>query len=244
MRSKSLVAWVAACPFLIAASQPVRIQPSSKWVLDYADDSCRLIRIFGEGHKETKLIFQGVAPREMSMLLVGGTLHSQFGDAKINARFLPGTDEPFAGTAAEAEHRTKGAAFWASIPLSLGWKSDSDKLLDRKQHRDRRTRPDIDQAGRAAALAKRSALASSTTELSVTPFGGQTMVLETGSLGKPIAMFDDCERDLLRQWGVDPEVQDKIAKPVWTPSLISWFSSKDYPSRALAQGEESTVNPL
>ena len=66
--------------------------------------------------------------------------------------------------------------------------------------------------------------------------------METGSMGEPIAMFDECERDLLRQWGVDPAIQDKIVKSVWAPNPLNWFSSNDYPTSALAQSAESTVN--
>jgi TonB family protein len=68
------------------------------------------------------------------------------------------------------------------------------------------------------------------------------MVLKTGPLGKAIAMFDECERDLLKQWGVDPAIQDQIVKPVWSQSPLGWFTSDDYPSSALARNEESTVN--
>lgn len=142
----------------MAASQPVRIEPSSKWVLDYASDSCRLIRRFGEGRTETKLIFEAVAPDQMTMLLVGCTLRSTLGDADVKARFLPGTDEAFTGTAAEAEHGTKGAAFWTLTPLTPDWKSDAEKLLDRKRHKGSSTRPDIDLVARAAAMSNTKTL--------------------------------------------------------------------------------------
>ena len=58
MRIQSIVAVIAATPLILAASEPVRIAPSSPWVVDYAEDSCRLIRTFGEGKTETKLILE------------------------------------------------------------------------------------------------------------------------------------------------------------------------------------------
>lgn len=237
MRLKFLVACIAFCPMLVSASEPVRIQPSSKWVLDYADNSCRLIRLFGEGGNQTKLAFEGVAPNEITMLIVGGTLRSSIGQGEVKARFLPGTDEPFTGIAGEADHGAKGAALWTSLPLDPTWKRD-----DRKFRFDATIRQNIDLVEHEAARAKRTALATSTTELSVAPSSGRAMVLETGSLGKPIAMFDECERDLLRQWGVDPDVQDKIFKPVWAPNVLSWFSANDYPTAELANSQSSVVN--
>lgn len=241
MRSMSLVACVALCPLLVGASAPVHIQPSSKWVLDYANDSCRLIRQFGEGATVTKLAFQGVSPDEMTMLVIGGTLRPSQGDGEIKARLLPGADEPFTGAAAQSEGGAKGAAFWTSIPLTPDWKGDR-KSSNGQYLRDNANRKNIDLVQLEAARAKRSALALSTTGVSIIPASGREMVLETGSMGKAIAMFDECERDLLREWGVDPAVQDKIVKPVWTRSALAWFSSNDYPSSALFRNEESTVN--
>lgn len=240
MRVKSLVACVALWPLLVSAAAPVRIPPSSKWVLDYGNDSCRLIRRFGEGSTETKLVFEGVAPDEMNLLLVGGTLRPGHRESDVKARFLPGTGDPFVGMGADTE-QGKGAAFWSALPLTPGWDSRASKAVGRKKHDDPSSRPTIDPVEREATRAHRIALAATTTELSVTPVTGGTMVLETGSLKRPIAMFDDCERDLLRQWGVDPDTEDKIVKPIWAPHLMSWFSSGDYPSIALARGAQSDV---
>ena len=54
MRTEKLIAIVVSAQLLMAAAQPVRLQPSSQWVLDYAENSCRLIRNFGEGDQQTK----------------------------------------------------------------------------------------------------------------------------------------------------------------------------------------------
>jgi hypothetical protein len=35
-----------------AQASTLELNPSSKWVLDYAEDSCALRRMFGEGKKE------------------------------------------------------------------------------------------------------------------------------------------------------------------------------------------------
>ena len=238
MRLKSLVACVALCPLLVGASAPVHIPSSSKWVLDYANDSCRLIKQFGEGATLAKLAFEGVAPNEMTMLVIGGTLRPSQGDGEVKARLLPGADDTSTGAAAEAGG--KGAAFWTSIPLTPGWKGDR-KPGDSHNLRDDAVRKGADLIEREAARAKRVALATNTTAVSIIPAVGRAMVLETGSMGKPIAMFDECERDLLRHWGVDPAIQDKIVKPVWGTSPLNGFSSNDYPNDALARREESTV---
>ena len=67
------------------------------------------------------------------------------------------------------------------------------------------------------------------------------MILETGSLGEAIRLFDKCSRDSLRDWGVDPDLEDKIVRPVWTPNIANWFSASDYPSEMVMQGVQSEV---
>jgi protein TonB len=54
-------------------------------------------------------------------------------------------------------------------------------------------------------------------------------------------LFDQCDRDSLRDWGVDPDVDDKIAKPVWAPDPSRWFSTADYPADMVNRLKESEV---
>jgi hypothetical protein len=147
MRSKVILACVTACPLLLGASEPVRIQPSSKWVLDYANDSCRLIRRFGEGKDVTRLVFESVAPGGMTMLIIGGTLRPHAGAGEVKARLLPGLGEPFIGTSADAQNGETGAAFWKNIPLTPGWK-DRLKKFDARDYAIRKpiTQADRDEA--------------------------------------------------------------------------------------------------
>ena len=53
--------------------------------------------------------------------------------------------------------------------------------------------------------------------------------------------FDKCSRDSLRDWGVNPDVEDKIVRPVWAPDVLRWFSARDYPTAMLAQSKISEV---
>jgi len=49
MRLLVFLTCALVAPVLMAAAQPMRLQPSSQWVVDYAADSCRLVRNFGVG---------------------------------------------------------------------------------------------------------------------------------------------------------------------------------------------------
>jgi outer membrane biosynthesis protein TonB len=67
------------------------------------------------------------------------------------------------------------------------------------------------------------------------------VILETGSLGQAMAAFEQCSRDSLKDWGVDPDIQDKIVRPVWTSNPSEWLFASDYPGEMLRSGKESEV---
>lgn len=96
MRTNSTIALLAAMPLLVAASpQPVRLQPSSSWVLDYAENSCRLSRAFGNDADQTILQFESTAPGELSMIAIGRPLETSL--EEVPAKFLPVQDKAFKG---------------------------------------------------------------------------------------------------------------------------------------------------
>lgn len=83
MRFGSIAACAAVAPLLVAAAQPVRLQPSSPWIVNYADESCRLVRTFGEGKSKTVLEFESEAPGRMDLLVVGSPLERDDGGDKV-----------------------------------------------------------------------------------------------------------------------------------------------------------------
>ncbi|MEL6876307.1 MAG: hypothetical protein AAGM33_12625, partial [Pseudomonadota bacterium] len=45
-----------------AAKEPLYLEPSSKWVMHYDEDSCRLIRSFGKDRNQVSLILSRFGP--------------------------------------------------------------------------------------------------------------------------------------------------------------------------------------
>ncbi|HEY8592555.1 MAG TPA: energy transducer TonB [Sphingomicrobium sp.] len=60
-------------------------------------------------------------------------------------------------------------------------------------------------------------------------------------MGEPLQAFDQCARDSLKDWGVDPDLQEKIVRPLWAAASRNWIGADDYPTKLAVQGEESTV---
>ena len=115
MQSRSLVALSALAPMLLAATEPVRVPPSSKWVLDYAEDSCKLSRAFGAGDKVIVLSFESEAPGFMDMLVIGRGLDTK--KDEVTASFLPNGVEIEHGRPAVAAHDSRSAVFWTGVRL-------------------------------------------------------------------------------------------------------------------------------
>jgi Gram-negative bacterial TonB protein C-terminal len=122
----------------------------------------------------------------------------------------------------------------------------ADKLLKDEKERERISHsgvrpPAIDLAEQAKEKAARDEFAAKVTALEIAARQLRPVVLETGPLDRAIKAFDKCSRDSLRDWGVDPNVEDKIVRPVWTANASSWLSSDDYPKRMLFDGQQSQV---
>jgi hypothetical protein len=240
MRTNSTFALLAVMPLLVAASpQPLRLQPSSAWVLDYAENSCRLSRAFGKDADQTFLQFESTAPGELGLIAIGRPLQTIL--EEIPAKFLPVQDKAFKGKAELATNK-KPAVLWPAIsllPASIAERGEARGDW-RKAHPSVRP-PPIDLKQRDEDRAARQAFASAASAFEIDARRNRPVILETGSLGEAIRMFDKCSRDSLRDWGVDPDLEDKIVRPAWAPDVLSWFSSDDYPGTMLRQGKESEV---
>lgn len=252
MRTRAFVALFSVAPLLVGASEPLRLQPATPWGVDYAENSCRLVRTFGQGNDQTQLVLESIAPGEMSMTLIGSPLRadmSPVGDTQIDARFVPGQDNWFFGIAAKADRDGRAAGLWNSVPFMPILSSNASlspelkRAMDQARERARKGErpPALDPAKHAQQLAERQTFAAHITELEIQARPGHPIFLETGSFGDPLKVFDQCVRELIRSWGVDPAVQDKIARTAWAPNVRSWFSSADYPRLALQKGEEASV---
>lgn len=239
MRRVKLLGCIAAAPLLIGAAQPVHLQPSSRWILDYAENSCRLIRSFGEGDLKTTVIFESDAPDDMDMVLVGRPLSSDL--AEIPAKFLPHQE-----TTAKGRHVTSKGEPGVLFPMVRLLPQAEVVKIEAEQNERKRTpqirpRP-LDLAEKLRRRTERLEFAEAATELEVDTRAGRAVILETGSLGSPIKAFDQCSRDSLRDWGVNPDVEDKIVRPVWMPNLRDLIRGDDYPRNMLFAGQQSVVN--
>lgn len=241
MRFGLVLACGVLAPLLIAAAaEPVRLRPASPWIVDYEQDSCRLIRNFGEGKTLTKFVLESAAPDEMDMMITGKPLET-FRE-QVNARFLPVGRTPFEGRIAETV-TTHDPVVLASKIRMLPDSVYEQLEKEREAHpEDGSVRPPpIDLVKQESYKVQRQQFAAAVTELEIETRRNHSVILETGSLGDPMKVFEQCTKDSLKSWGVDPAVEEKIARPVWSPNPTGWLYSSDYPADMLSRGKESEV---
>ena len=235
----------AAAPLLIGAAEPVRLQPTTRWVVDYADNSCRLSRTFGAGKSETILLFESYSPDANEMIVVGKPLESSA--EQVPARFLPIQERTAKellnkGYIVRSADKDQPAIIYPHVEML----PDAEAAKVEAEQKQRRSKPRarpaaLDVAQEKARRAMRLQFADATTSLEIRTRSNRPVILETGPLGKAIKALDDCARNSLRDWGVDPDLEDRIARPVWAENIHDLIRGEDYPSRMLDDGHQSDV---
>ena len=91
----------------IGAAEPISLKPSSKWVVDYADEKCRLLRWFGAAEVGAVLMFEQTAPSRRFAMTAAGPQLKDFAKARaVGLKFSDAQTEDipvsaFAGTMPE-----------------------------------------------------------------------------------------------------------------------------------------------
>jgi hypothetical protein len=186
------------------------------------------------------MALESESPGDMDMLLVGKPLDSW--QQELPARFLPVQDKPNKGVAVKSDDKGKPGILFSHVEFLP--QETLDRLeTERDQRRSQpgvRPRP-LDLAEEAARQAQRLSFAAKANELEIQTRKGRSVILETGSMGDAIKAFDQCSRDSLRDWGVDPDLEDKVVRPVWLENHDTFIQSEDYPKAMLFAGQQSEV---
>lgn len=241
MRFQAVIAAVAFMPSpTSAAPTPIHLVPSSPWVVDYAENSCRLARRFGEGKDMTTFALESEAPGSLDMLIVGRPLRTI--SERLPVRFIPLQSKRMDGRVTETAVERIPSVLIDDVRML----PDEAIAIAERMRAEQIAHPDLRPPGMSLAeqaqwKAQREKFATETIGVEVDASHDHPVVLDTGSMGDAIKAFDRCGRDSLRDWGVDPDVDDKIVRPVWAQSPATWFSPKDYPRDMLVMGEESVV---
>lgn len=217
-----LAAALVASP---ASAEVVAIAPSSAWNVDFAENKCRLARLFGEGEDRHLVFFEQYWPGDTFGMTVAGPSFQRYRSrARTDLSFTvaqnPMRTEPFKGTIGEY-----GAGMvYSSVGLI---EQDEDEARDTIVTR----LPELDIA--AAEQVEFVSLRQRGTEVR----------LMTGPLDEAFAVLNSCALDLIGDWGLDIEKHRAATRlPRWTnPDAVVRKIVANYPRSALNDGEQGIM---
>ena len=216
---------------------PEMVEPSSPWNIEYAESSCRLSRIFGEGDDTIVLALDRFGPGGGFQMIVAGKelrrLTTRAPVIEVETRFGPYEE----ATETSAFAGDLGKFKPALIIGGTGLGPDPERHDDDEFAWDDPTMYEIDPADEEKLIAREARAEW----LSVSR-GRRIIYLATGPMGEPLAALRKCSADLLGEWGVDAEAHRTLtrrAMPISDPGR--WVLSNDYPKGLLWQGAQGIV---
>lgn len=212
---------LAAAP---ASAEVVAIAPSSAWNVDFAENKCRLARLFGEGESRHLVFFEQYWPGESFGLTVAGPSYKRFRSRQpTELGFFDGQErrrtEPFTGTVADFGT----GVIYSSARLGAGDSEDGDAAT--------------------AQLAQLDTQIAAKVEYVALKQRGDEIRLSTGPLDEAFAVLNQCSAQLVTDWGLDFEQQKSATRlPKWTNMDVVVRRIQDaYPSKARTRGEQGLM---
>ena len=213
-----------AGPTSAASPGAISLQKVGAWQMNYDADSCHLLAKFGTGDQTVSMKITRIAPGDFfDLTLYGEAFFSHFPRVAVAITFGDQHSSlkrgAMAGTVVGPQKLP--LFFISSLRIDTKGEGPSPKLPI----------PQVLPEDEAA------------TQFITVSIGGQrTMRLETGSLGAPFKALRACTRDLVKSWGYDPDVQERLSRQ---PRLIndntSLLKSTDYPTLAANRGDSGAL---
>ena len=227
-RSSTILACLAAVvpsapAFAQEADNPLEMAPASQWVADYGEDSCTLSRAFQAGEDRAVLHIRQSRPNEMpEIVIVSDTLSPTGQNPRV--RFEPdeGWYDPFEAVLLD-DPSARGARFRDVLRQNALKPKDEPWGPWPEQERDARE--------------------ESITSLSINALFARTVRLNTGDMHRPMNAMRACMDDLVKGWGLDPEIEASLSRPVQPINLAAWVgrSVEKYPTDMLRAGKSGAV---
>lgn len=216
---------VAAPSAAWAKDDPLVLDRSTQWNVDFAPNKCRLAAAFGEGDDRHILFFEQYYPADsVGMTIAGPGLDRFRSRMKTELSFFqtqePHRTEPFVG---EVGQYGKGLIY-SNVNVARGTDQQDDE-----NHAPALELLDIDAAKRVEYVAVKQR--------------GREVRLTTGPLDEAFAVMNTCTTDMIGEWGLDPERHATATRlPRWTnEEKIVGRIVREYPRAALYRGEQAIL---
>ena len=218
---------ISATPGL-AQDGPTVLEPSGGWVLDMADNKCRMARAFGSDERRTILLLEQWDPSESITWMVAGDATKTYRNRR-KAHFAFGSE----GDSGEMD--LVGMTFGEHGP-AIG--TSSTIVVEQ-------TRPEGE--ARDYAIEPRglpaldSEAAEGITHLDIGTRAPDDFRLNLGSMKAPMEAMNMCMANLVEHWGFDVEEQRRVVQPPMAKNMLAVATAiqKAYPMKALGRGAQA-----
>lgn len=200
-----------------APAAPQDLSPSGPWVVDYADESCRLLRRFGEGDQSLTIAFIRYRPDLTFDLTISG-------NPLASKDYLPWVTVWFGPEASAFKVKTMAVTYNQVSSVFLSDFALVSKTTIKQAHPiSPASEQDID-------------------VLTLDRWKGPSLAVRLGPMDKPMRALRGCMDDLVRHWGLDPTQQAALKRPA-TPlgKPGAWLRSSDYPADAVNRKRSGSV---
>ena len=219
--SATLATAVFALP---ARAEPLVLEPSGQWNLDYAEDKCALIRKFGDGETEVELHIEksGVGPF-YNLAVFGKPARKSAGDV-MQIAFGP-AEGPSERSYLGGKTKSDGAPFVIMHGIHL---APVDRRADQGEFEVAEIGPDREKAITSLTLSRGLA---------------RPLELQIGSMAAPLNAMRTCVANLVQSLKLDTNGLSEIVvgpKPVNVEQLARFIQER-YPPRQLQNGQGGTV---
>jgi TonB family protein len=217
--------------------EPLVLKPSSRWHVNYADDSCRMMRMFGEGDEESAFVIERYGPTDSFFMLVGGKPLKAARHVDTALRFGPDGYE-FDRSTKEGEFGEHSPAVMAS-GMRLVATPDADEYQSYNERFDpEKEAQDTDLFEQEITPEQEAAISW----LEIRRGRARPIRLELGSMGPPMEAMRQCIDELLTHWGIDLEAHREITRAVVPKANPArWVRSSDYPLNLVRKGAQGLV---
>lgn len=233
-------ALIAPATIAHADTQPVSLQPSSPWNLDYGETKCRLVRSFGADDDKHYLILDQHFPSTAAGLTAAGSAFRRFkGREETSISFTdmaePREREPLKGNLGDVRH----ALIFSNVYFAV-------KPATIVMAGERSTKPNGEGAGGDDAASGipglNTDLGSDANYISLTQRKREVR-FETGPLAPAFEALNTCTRDMVRQWGFDVEKQMTVAtRPAFkNVTSVAQRMQANYPDAAIRAGASAIL---
>lgn len=217
-------------------AKTVMLAPTGTWHMDYADDSCRLARLFGEGDERVAFYLERYGPGDRFHMAVAGNAIGKAPQSETRVQFgIQDTAYEYEPVLGELAEFGPALIFNPAYPSAKTAEVAFAKMADKDKYADfidpRIFAHDVTDEQFAAiewvAFERR---------------GGHRLVLELPQFGQAMKALQNCTEELVSHWNIDVEAHRSLTRlPIPKNSPGGWLTNSDYPIGLIRRGDQGIV---